>query len=176
MKARSGKVKKMKWFTFWPQIVPVEKITLVVVGWAWHVSTHAGVSMKTLKKSHWLKNGNGKDTFVWAYHDQTADPSLEKSGEHKGKCFQKWPKQFGLAESLWRFPRFVGIRLHPICTQVTHLWRFLPCLSYTNVVIGKQSVDELYRETSFSRLVKVPWIFLSVIGQWINMVYICIYL
>ena len=21
-------------------------------------------------------NGNGKDTFVWAYHDQTAVPSL----------------------------------------------------------------------------------------------------
>ena len=38
-----------------------------------------------------------------------------------------------VAEALWLFPRFVGIRLHPISTQATHLWRFLPCLLYNNV-------------------------------------------
>lgn len=26
-----------------------------------------------------------------------------------------------VAEALWLFPRFVGIRLHPISTQATHL-------------------------------------------------------
>lgn len=86
--------------------------------------------------SHRLKdgNGNGKDTFVWAIMTKLPFPHFKLGVSVKGNSVSKNDVEtIKVAEALWLFPRFVGIRLHPISTQATHLWRFLPCLLYNNV-------------------------------------------